>query len=111
MKSLRLFKKRLQEAEVNFVDDISQAIWLLPDGTLIDGEFDYGSRAQDHRVIESGTKYNRYDYDKFWNEVHYNYKCVRLVPEYNSALIRSRQKLTPIQEQLLQETSFQVQKY
>lgn len=111
MKSLRLFKKRLEEAEINFVDDISQALWLLPDGTLIDGEFDYGSRGQDHRILESGTKYNRYDGDKFWKELHYDYKCVRLVPEYGSALIKTRQKLTDIQETILSNSNFQVEKY
>lgn len=112
MKSVRLLKKRLQEAEIQFTDSIHHALWLLPDGTMIDGEFDCGSRGQDHRIIESGIQgLDRYDGEKFWNTVHKDYKCVRLVPECNTALIKKRQKLTDIQKVLLAQTNFEIEPY
>lgn len=112
MKSLRLLKKRLIEAETIFTDNIHQALWLLPDGTMIDGEFDGGMRGQDHRIIECGiTKYDRYDGDKFWNEVHLNYGGIRLCPESDVALIRPKQKITDTQKSILAQTSYEIELY
>jgi hypothetical protein len=112
MKSLRLLKKRLTDAEISFTDSIGNALWLLPDGSMIDGEFDCGSRGQDHRVIESGIKgLDRYDGAKFWNSCHYDYKLVRLCPESDVALVAKRQKLTAEQKYILNQTSFQIEIY
>lgn len=112
MKSVRLLKKRLEEAEVLFTDSIHNALWLLPDGSMLDGEFDGGMRGQDHRIIESGIeKYDRYDGDLFWNEIHKNYRCVRLCPESNVALIKQRQKLTDVQKTILSNTSYEIECY
>lgn len=112
MKSINLLKKRLIEAEVNFTDYLSNALWLLPDGTMIDGEYDYGNRGQDHRIIESGiVGLDRYDGRKFWDACHKDYKLVRLVPETGYAMISPRQKLTQEQESILKYSNYEIEKY
>ena len=112
MKSIRLLKKRLLEAGVKFTNNVAEAIYLLPDGTMIDGEFDYGMRGQDHRIIEAGIEgLDRYDGDKFWDVVHKDYNLVRLVPETGYALIRKCQRLTEKQKYILAQTNYEVEYY
>lgn len=49
-------------------DCIDQAIFILRNGALIDGEINYGVRANDHRMIETVMEHtNRYDPD-FWSK-------------------------------------------
>lgn len=116
MKSLRLFKKRLQEAEVGFTDSLDTAMFLLPDGSMIDGEFDLGMRGQDHRIIFAGVN-NYPDYYEvsnpasLWDRLHKEYKVVRLVPESDIALIKSRQKLTDEQKRILSRSNYEIEKY
>ena len=78
--------------------NIEDAIYILRDGTLIDGGFDvYGNRGIDHRMIEifiDGA--NRYDND-FWSKVHTELGVVMLIPETKEILIMENQKLTPEQ--------------
>lgn len=105
------FKQRLLDNEVAFTNDLKEAIWLLPDGSLIDGVWDCGQRSEDHRILELGTDLGRYDGDRFWNQLHHDFQCVRLVPETQYALIGVEQELTPIQQQLLKKTRYQIEKY
>lgn len=116
MKSLRLFKKRLLEGELKFTDDIYQAMYLLPDGSMIDGEFDGIYRGQDHRVIFVGVNYGDYymsgnTNETHWKRIHREYKIIRLVPESNIALIKDRQKLTSEQIEALSHTDYIVDCY
>jgi hypothetical protein len=116
MKSIRLLKKRLIADEVQFTTNINEAMYLLPDGSMIDGEFDGGMRGQDHRMIFCGVDYGDYytssnTNKSHWERLHKEYKVVRLVPESNTALIKGRQQLTDVQKQILNETNYQIEKY
>jgi hypothetical protein len=116
MKSLRLFKKRLLEGELTFTDSIHQAMYLLPDGSMIDGEFDGGMRGQDHRVIFVGVNYEDYymssnTNETHWKRLHREYKVIRLVPESNIALIKGRQTLTAEQIEVLNQTDYVIERY
>ena len=115
MKSLRLFKKRAIEGGLVIHDNLSQAMYLLPDGSMIDGEFDYGMRGQDHRAIFVAVDYPDY-YEvsnpmELWNRLHKEYKVIRLVPESMTALIKSRQRLTIEQTHALQNSGYEIETY
>lgn len=115
MKSLRLFKKRATEAEIQFTDSLSTAMYLLPDGSMIDGEFDCGMRGQDHRLIFGAVNYPNYyevsNPSELWDRIHKEYKVVRLVPESNTALIKGHQRLTDTQKEILANSSYVIEKY
>ena len=86
-------------------DDIAQAIFIMEDGTLIDGEFDCGTRGDDHNELLS------YFEGMTWAEIHQQLKVIRLVPETNFALIGKDQKLNAIQNNLLANSNYQVAEY
>lgn len=116
MKSLKLFKKRLLENDVMFTDNIDTAMYLLPDGSMIDGEFDFGMRGQDHRIIFGGVEYGDYYLSSntnktHWTRLHREYKVIRLVPESNIALIKNRQRLTDEQKEILKGTNYEIEIY
>lgn len=116
MKSLRLFKKRAIESGIQLTDHLSTAMYLLPDGSMIDGEFDGPYRGQDHRAIFAAVD-NYPDYyevsnpGELWDRLHKEYKLVRLVPESNTALIKNHQRLTEEQKQILANSSYEIEKY
>lgn len=85
------------EEGYNMTDNPYEAIYILTDGQLISGDFDYGSRGTDHRMIEIVTPINRYD-KNFWDYVHRELKLVMLVPETKVALIKKGQELTAAQK-------------
>jgi hypothetical protein len=98
------------EEGYNMTDNINEAIYLLSDGSMISGDFDYGSRGTDHRMIEILMESDRYD-DNFWNDVHTQLEVVRLVPESNMALIIEGQELSTAQEALLINTEYEIEVY
>lgn len=106
------FKELIEENELQTTDNINEALWLLKDGTMIDGEYDFGMRGQDHRIIECLLDdLDRYDGEVFWNEVHKRFGAIRLVPETGYALIKQGQQLSAIQEEILSETDYQIEEY
>jgi len=86
-------------------EDINQAIFIMKDGTLIDGEFDCGIRGNDHNELLS------YFEDLDWEELHNHLNIVRLVSETKIALIGKGQKLNQLQQDLLINSGYQVTKY
>lgn len=102
----------LIEAEVNLTDNILEAIWLLGDGTMINGDFDCGSRGTDHRVIESGiADFNRYDGQTFWEHVHEAYGAIRLVPEAMLALVKENQHISAEHRTLVEVNGYRFEVY
>lgn len=91
--------------DVATTEDISQAIFIMNDGTLINGEFDCGIRGNDHNELLS------YFDDLNWEELHKQLNIVRLVPETKIALIGKGQKLNQLQQDLLTNSSYQVAEY
>jgi len=91
--------------DVVTTDDIKQAIFIMKDGALIDGEFDCGIRGNDHNELLS------YFEGLDWKELHKQLNIVRLVPETKFALIGKGQKLNQLQQDLLANSSYQVAEY
>jgi len=110
MKSTKAMVKRFVEAGGYMTDSVSTAIYILADGQMIDGEFDGGCRGQDHRIIECAVDGDRYDND-FWDNLHKNYRVVRLVPETGYALLKGRQRLTEVQKEILSTTHYEIERY
>ena len=86
-------------------DDINQAIFIMKDGTLIDGEFDCGIRGDDHNELLD------YFDGMTWEELHQQLNIVRLVPETKFALIGKGQELNQDQQDLLNNSDYQVAEY
>jgi hypothetical protein len=113
MRSLDKMVKTLTSEDYGsrLTTNINEAIYILPDGRMLDGCFDYGCREHDHRIIEGVyTDKNRYT-EGFWDSVHKDYRLVRMVPESKIALIKGRQRLTDEQKQILSRSSYEIEKY
>ena len=105
----------LSEKVVSWLEDMKvtkevfEAIFILEDGTLIDGEFDYGMRGIDHNCIISLAPPEMTQTEK-WKHIHEVYKVVRLVPETGVALIDEDQELNNTQESMI-EGYYEVERY
>jgi hypothetical protein len=84
-------------------DNINKAIYILADGSLWNGAIEYGSRCNDHREAESFSKYDRYDGNKFWNDITVNMGLIMLVPENKEILINPNYTPTNEQEEKINE--------
>ena len=91
--------------DVPTTKDINEAIFIMKDGTLIDGEFDCGIRGDDHNELLD------YFDGMTWEELHQRLNIVRLVPETKFALISKGQKLNQDQQDILNNSSYQVAEY
>lgn len=100
----------LEENGYTFTKNGKEAIYIFPNGLMIDGMFDYGSRSEDHRMIECLMESNRYD-NNFWNDVHNQLGVVRLVPESMIALIIQGQELTNEQSTIINKWGYDVEEY
>jgi hypothetical protein len=100
----------LEENGYTFTTNPKEAIYIFPDGSMIDGCFDYGSRGEDHRMIECLMESNRYD-KNFWDDVHSQLNVVRLVPETMYALIAKGQQLTKQQLKIINKAGYDIEEY
>jgi len=74
------------------------AIYILPCGSMIDGDFYDGSRCEDHRMAEAFSEYDRYDGEKFWIDVTVNMGLIIVEPETKVILIHPEHKPTEQQQ-------------
>lgn len=96
-------KEILENEGYNFTENPREAIYILRDGTLVDGVFEYGSRGEDHRLIECCMNgIDRYD-NQFWSKVHTELGVVQLVPETQTILIMKGQNMTIEQWNIIEE--------
>lgn len=100
----------IEEYGYSFTDNPKEAIYIFPNGLMIDGGFDCGSRGEDHRMIECLMETDRYD-DNFWDDVHEQLQVVRLVPETMYALIAKGQELTHEQLTIINENDYDIEEY
>ena len=85
----------------NLLQVIEKSLNILRDGTLVDGAFEYGSRGEDHRLIECCMNgIDRYD-KQFWSKVHTELGVVQLVPETQTILIMEGQNITTEQKEII----------
>ena len=87
--------------EIEFTPLPDHAIYILPDGSLIDGCFYDGDRTEEHRITELLSEFDRYDGDKFWLDLFENLNMAMLVPESKQILITPKQKITPKQREVM----------
>lgn len=106
------FNKKYENGDISLhlTENIDEAIYMFPNGCMIDGDFDCGCRGNDHRCIEELTSKNRYDYG-FWEEVHYELGLIRIVPEYGEVLIGEQQQLSEEQQYLIDYCGFDIDAY
>ena len=101
---MTLTKQQLIEEEQVIGSNIEEAVYILTDGTLWDGQFDYGCRGVEHREVELFTKHNRYDGEKFWYEVTVELGLVMLVPENKMVMVHPKHKVTDKQQKQIDKT-------
>lgn len=89
--------ERFEAEDIGTTDDEASAIYVLRNGTMIDGGFQSGCRGEDHACVEHilpGA--SRYSGD-FWEEVFARTEMVMLVPETKMAVYP--EWLTPTTDQ------------
>ena len=90
----------------------ARSFYLLPDGRFLNCQGTYTERWDDHNLIFGATKIkDRYRNPKAWEQLHRNYRVVRLVPECETALIKGKQRLTEEQREAIESIGFEIEKY
>ena len=90
----------------------ARSFYLLPDGRFLNCQGTYTERWDDHNLIFGATKIkDRYRNSKAWEQLHRNYRVVRLVPECGTALIKGRQRLTEEQREAIKNIGFEIERY
>ncbi|MEX0597604.1 MAG: hypothetical protein WD512_14020 [Candidatus Paceibacterota bacterium] len=98
----------LEEQETT--SNIQEAIFILDDGTLIDGGFDMGMRGIDHNCIISLAS-DSLSHSNKWDFIHETYNIIRLVPETKMALIMDSQELNKKQLNIVNDLQYEVEYY
>ncbi|MDK0636908.1 hypothetical protein P5F19_14120 [Clostridium perfringens] len=108
MKSIeRLVKRHQEDTGFGRVESLYESYYILPDGTFLGCNYDFGMRGDDHRMIFIATDLERND----WEGLHKAYRLIRFVPESNMALIKGRQRLTEEQKMVIDEYGLEVERY
>jgi hypothetical protein len=96
--------KEMLEAEGYKVGKyFNESIYILQDGTLVDGDFYDGNRCEDHRMMESFSEFDRYDGDKFWNDIMLTKGLLMIVPECEEIYIHPQYIPTSEQNMVITE--------
>ena len=94
------------DEECTFTNNIDEAIFILNDGTLVDGEFYGGVRNLDHNGVKS-----RFEPEVSWKQLHDTYNFVRLVPETRMALISGGQVVPENIKEMLKLSNYKIEVY
>lgn len=94
------------DEEDTFTNNIDEAIFILNDGSLINGEFYDGVRNLDHNSLKS-----RFEPETSWKQLHNTYNFVRLVPETKTALISGSQAVTENIKEMLNLSNYEIEVY
>jgi hypothetical protein len=94
---------KFDDADVYTTYNPLQAIYLLRDGTLINGDYGGGARGIDHAIVEclfdDGDRYS----DGFWDSVFEETEMVMLVPETKQVVYPSWMTPTKWQKEYIDE--------
>lgn len=90
-------------------DDISEAIFVMEDGSMISGQYDMGIRGNDHNCIIDVAPDDIENHADKWDYIHHKHNVVRIVNETGVALIGKEQKLNEDQLSLLE--NYDIQRY
>lgn len=83
--------------------DIEDAVYILADGSLWDAGSDMGMRGVEHREAESFSELDRYDGQKFWEDVTVRMGLIMLIPESREILVHPEQEVTAEQQKRIDE--------
>lgn len=95
----------MEEQDLQFTQDPSDAIFLTKDGKLISGKSIYnqeGIRDVDHQVLQYLVDISRYN-KNFWEDAIKLSGFVMLVPENKQVMLIPNQTLTAAQQQVLDQ--------
>lgn len=101
---LKKFKEYLLSYDIVFTNNFYEAIFILEDGTMIDGGYDRGMRGIDHNCLLSLFKHD-------CDLLHRAYKIVRLVPETQCYLMAKGQRLTKPQKEIIDRLGYGRENY
>ena len=94
------------EDEGTFTNNIDEAIFILSDGSLVNGEFYDGDRTLDHNCIKS-----RFEPETSWKQLHDTYNLIRLVPETRTALVSGGQVVPENIKNMLNFSNYEIEVY
>ena len=94
------------EDEGTFTNNIDEAIFILSDGSLVNGEFYDGIRNLDHNSIKS-----RFEPETSWKQLHDTYNFIRLVPETKMALVSCNQIIPENIKDMLNSSNYKIEMY
>ncbi|WP_304841987.1 hypothetical protein [Dubosiella newyorkensis] len=104
-------KNILEECDYKLTENSREAIYILRDGSMIDGEIFEGSRTNDHQMIECFMENIDRCHKDFWSRVHTDLGVVMLVPEYKTYMVMEGQKITEQQKEVLKELDYECEVY
>lgn len=97
---------KFEEYDILTTEEPTEAMFILTDGTLISGMFEYGYRTEDHRAAEILVDdVNRYD-NNFWEVLHNRTDMIQLVPETKYALYKVGQRISAIQREVIESLEY-----
>ncbi|MBM7598118.1 hypothetical protein JOC34_000475 [Virgibacillus halotolerans] len=108
--NIEQFKLDLIDEGYQLTNNIHEGIWILTDGSMIDGVYDMGKRSEEHRMMESFTDIDRYD-DSFWDVVVKEYSLVMIIPETQCILVKPWQTVTQEQQSIMDQLGYEVEQY
>ena len=117
MRNINALVKRFEnltqyEECATYAQQGARSFYLLPDGRFLNCQGTYTERWDDHNLIFGATRIqDRYRNPKAWEQLHKNYRVVRLVPECGTALIKGRQRLTEEQREAIESIGFEIERY
>ena len=94
------------DEEDTFTNNIDEAIFVLNDGSLVNGEFYDGIRNLDHNNIKS-----RFEPETSWKQLQDTYNFIRLVPETKTALISGSQVVPENIKNMLNSSNYETEVY
>ncbi|MEC5376780.1 hypothetical protein VWJ19_00090 [Staphylococcus hominis] len=100
-----------KDNDMTTTENIEEAIFILPNGQLISGEFDCGIRGLDHHVIEGLFDDLDRGNDTFWNDIVERTNIIQYVPETEIALIKEGQHITKEQQAMINQHQLQTEIY
>ena len=103
----RLVKRHEEETGFGRVESLYESYYILHDGSFLGCNYDWGSRADDHRTIFGATDINYND----WDSLHKAYRLLRFMPEGNCVWVRKRQRITEAQQAIIEEYDLEVIRY
>lgn len=107
---IELIIKLLDSVGIELTSNIDEAIYILADGRMVSGMFDYGVRGIDHRNIEVLFDDVDRDSENFWDEILNRACLVMYVPETKTILIREKQNITDKQLEMIDKLKKQKHK-